>query len=76
MINVVYHAALKTNSSNCKGIQTIKIHATLGLTIKQVIELLELDEVGIIIMNGKLTHEDRVLAADDKLEFHPFVGGG
>ena len=76
MINVVYHAALKTNSSNYKGIQTIKIHFTQGLTIKHVIEFLELDKVGIILMNGRLTHEERVLADDDNLEFHPFVGGG
>lgn len=76
MISVIYHAALKRISSNCKGLETKKIHYTKGLTIKQVIEFLDLDEVGIIIMNGKLTHEDRVLTDDDNVEFHPFVGGG
>lgn len=76
LINVIYHAALKRNSSNYKGLVTKKIVYTQGLTIKQLIEFFNLDEVGLIIINGKLTHEECVLADDDNVEFHPFVGGG
>lgn len=76
MINVRYHAALKRNSPNYKGFETKEIVYTQGLTIKQIIKFLNLDEVGIIVINRKLTHEEGILADEDNVEFHPFVGGG
>jgi len=76
MIKVIYHAALKRNAHDVKGIRNTAIKHQEGMTIKNISEILGLDEVGLVILNGTLTRENAIVKDGDCVEMHPFVGGG
>lgn len=76
MVEVIYHAALKRGIQSPRGILTTKIEYHPGVTPKKISEDLGLEEVGIVMVNGKLARENELIANGDTVAFHPFIGGG
>jgi len=76
MIDVTYHAALKPNASSIRGLSYAKFEYYHGITPQIIGDLLKLEEIGVILVNGSFAHEYDLLKDGDSVEFHPFVGGG
>lgn len=76
MIKVIYHASLKRNARNVIGLINTNVEYQDGMTIKKLSEILDLDEVGLVILNGGLVRESVIIKDGDRVEIHPFVGGG
>ncbi len=75
MVTVTYHSSMKRDSSNHLGIRTIKIKYSGGMLVKDVINILKLEEVGLITVNNRMVKEEFKLSDGDKIEFHPPFGG-
>lgn len=76
MIKVIYHASLRRNAHNVKGLTKATIEHQEGMTIKKISQILDLVEVGLLIHNGVLARESAFVKDGDCIEIHPFVGGG
>jgi len=77
MIDVTYHASLRPNASSILGFVNTKIEYCPGITPEIIGEqMLHLEEIGVVIVNGAFAHETDLLEDGAKLEFHPYVGGG
>lgn len=76
MIKVVYHTSLKKNARIVIGLSKASIEHREGMTIKEISQILDLHEVGLVILNGTLVRESAVIKDGDYIEIHPFVGGG
>lgn len=77
MIDIIYHASLRPNASSIKGLVHTSVEYYPGITPEIIGEqMLHLEEIGVVLINGAFGHETDLLEDGTKLEFHPYVGGG
>jgi sulfur carrier protein ThiS len=70
------HNALKKNPSTVIGMDKIRISFKEGLTIEDIINKFELQEVGLVVVNGRISPLEYIIQEEDTIEFHPMFGGG
>lgn len=76
MIKISYHASLKSNPQSVIGMVDTTVEYREGMKIKGISECLDLNEVGLVLINGQLCREGSTVKDGDCIEIHPFVGGG
>jgi len=76
MIRISYHASLKIHSDSLIGMVNTTVEYSEGMKVKGIAESLDLNEVGLVLINGQLCRESSTVNDGDCIEIHPFVGGG
>ena len=72
-VTIKLFANFRNNRFN-KQVRTIAPDSTVGAIAKELV--IEEDEVGIILINGRHGSLDQTLAEGDNLSLFPLVGGG
>ena len=62
------------NNRFSKEVRTIAPDTTVGAIVKELV--IEKDEVGVILINGRHGSLDQTLAEGDNLSLFPLIGGG
>ena len=75
-ITIKLDSILKTYSKSPDG--KVKLTVEEGTTVGQALEKIAIINgvTGVIILNSKIVHEDRVLNNGDIVEVYPVMGGG
>lgn len=76
LVTIAIHNSLKKNPYTVRGMDRIRIDYKEDLKIEDIIEQFQLQEVGLVVVNGGIKPLNYVLQDDDKIEIHPMFGGG
>lgn len=76
MITIAMHNALKKNPSTVIGMDRIRIGFKEGITIEDIINKFQLQEVGLVVVNERIVPLEYNIQDEDVIEFHPMFGGG
>lgn len=76
LVKVKLHTILKKYCPNDDG--SLQVQCGEDLTVGEMLESLSLNRglVWLVLVNGKVAHNDCRLAEEDEVELYPVFGGG